>query len=49
MLKIYIAKVRDILGGYANDTEVEIVKVCFYRRLSPKQTAQVIINTSLAR
>ena len=45
MLGLYVSKVLVILGGYRNTVEIAIVTDCFYRHLTPKQAAQVVINS----
>ncbi len=44
MQKLYINKVLDILGGLRGESELEMIKDCFSRNLSPDRAAQVVIN-----
>lgn len=44
MQKLYISKVMNILGGLRGESELEIIKDCFSRNLSPDRAAQVVIN-----
>lgn len=45
MLGLFVSKVLVILGGFRDTGEIAIVTECFYRHLSPEQTAQVVINS----
>jgi len=44
MQKLYINKVLSILGGLRGESELEMIKDCFSRNLSPDRAAQVVIN-----
>lgn len=44
MQKLYINKVLAILGGLRGESELDIIKDCFSRNLSPDNAAQVVIN-----
>ena len=45
MLGLFVSKVLLILGGFRDTSEIDTATRCFYRHLSPAETAQVIINS----
>jgi len=49
MFDLYLSKVRAIIGGFTCQAEIEMVRVCFSRGLTPYQASQVVINYSLSR